>query len=95
MWLPVDEEASDHRTLSLIGGPHRKWETMTELTDSSLSDYLQDLVLEAADVEEFLEELVQFSVQTLSEGSEVLCGITLLRRHKVGTVVSSSLAADC
>ncbi|MBE0011086.1 GAF and ANTAR domain-containing protein [Arthrobacter sp. AET 35A] len=66
---------------------------MTELTDSSLSDYLQDLVLEAADVEEFLEELVQFSVQTLSEGSEILCGITLLRRHKVGTVVSSSPAA--
>lgn len=63
---------------------------MPDVTDSSLSDYMQDLVLETADVEEFLNELVKFSMRTLSEGSEILCGITLLRHHRVGTVVSSS-----
>lgn len=55
-----------------------------------ITDYLQDLLLSAEDVQEFLEELVRFSLRALSDGSELLCGITLLRRNRAGTVVSSS-----
>ena len=66
---------------------------MTDLTDPSLSEYMQDLVLDTGDVEEFLDELVRFSVQALSRDTEIPCGITLLRHRKAGTVASSSAEA--
>ncbi|MBE0011109.1 GAF and ANTAR domain-containing protein [Arthrobacter sp. AET 35A] len=67
---------------------------MTAPTSSSLSDYMQDLVLNTGDVDEFLAELVQFSVRALSDDQDILCGITLLRHHKAGTVASSSAEAQ-
>ncbi|MHA7141881.1 GAF domain-containing protein [Arthrobacter sp. Sr33] len=66
----------------------------TNTSHPLISDYLQDLLLDTVDVEEFLNELVRFSVSALSEGPEFLCGITLLRHKKVGTVASSSEQAQ-
>lgn len=63
---------------------------MTDRIDSSLNGYMRDLVLDTDDVDEFLDELVSFSVQAFSDGPEILCGITLLRRSRAGTVASSS-----
>lgn len=65
-----------------------------ETTDTSVSDYLQDLVLNSPDVEEFLSDLCRFSAERLSNGTETLCGITLLRHRKAGTVASSSERAQ-
>jgi GAF domain-containing protein len=52
---------------------------------------LQDMVLDSTDVEEFLTELVKLAAATL-EGrhGEMLCGVTLLRPRRAGTVASSS-----
>lgn len=61
-----------------------------ELTEQSTHDFLQDAVLYSADVEEFLAGLCQHAVQELSNGSEILCGITVLRHKRAGTVASSS-----
>lgn len=66
----------------------------TNTSTPSVSDFAHDLVLDTADVEEFLGELVRFSVDVLSDGAEILCGVTMLRRNKVGTVVSSSERAQ-
>ena len=55
--------------------------------------YLQNLLLESTDVKEFLAELTILSSRFLSSREEVLCGITLLRHRKAGTVASSSEAA--
>ncbi|GAB3526286.1 GAF and ANTAR domain-containing protein [Arthrobacter monumenti] len=65
----------------------------SELIEQNTNNFLQDAVLSSADVEEFLDELCRHAVQELSDGSEVLCGITLLRDKKAGTVASSSKSA--
>ncbi|GAB3528322.1 GAF and ANTAR domain-containing protein [Arthrobacter monumenti] len=62
----------------------------SELTDLTTNDYLQDAVLDSADVQEFLDQLCRHAVQELSDGEEVLCGITLLRQKRAATVASSS-----
>ncbi|MBE0010019.1 ANTAR domain-containing protein [Arthrobacter sp. AET 35A] len=67
---------------------------MTDPHSSSLGDYMQDLVLNTGDVDEFLNELVRFSVQALSNDQDILCGITLLRHRRAGTVASSSAEAQ-
>lgn len=55
---------------------------------------LQDLVLDSADVEQFLEDLALFSASRLSSPAhEVLCGITVIRRKRASTVASSNPAA--
>jgi GAF domain-containing protein len=61
------------------------------MSNPSITDELQDAVLDSSDVEEFLTELTRLSVRALSSpGEDVLCGITLLRPKRVGTVASSS-----
>jgi len=51
---------------------------------------LQDLVLESADVEDFLAELARHASASLSgPDNTVMCGVTLLRRRKAATVASS------
>lgn len=63
--------------------------------DSPTSEYLQELVLQSADVEEFLHQLARMSARNLSTtGDVVLCGITLLRHRKAATVASSSPEAQ-
>ena len=62
---------------------------------SAINQFLHELVLNSADVEEFLRELAKISARSLSEpGDEILCGITLLRRRKAATVASSSPIAQ-
>jgi GAF domain-containing protein len=56
---------------------------------SDVSEHLQDLVLECADVAEMLSELATFSAFTLSVHNDVLCGVTLMRRRKPATVATS------
>lgn len=59
--------------------------------EKDFSSLLQDMVLETSDVERFLADLARLTVDTLSSpGTEVFCGITLLRPNKAGTVASSS-----
>ncbi|MBM7781615.1 GAF and ANTAR domain-containing protein [Arthrobacter tumbae] len=62
----------------------------SDLTDARTNDDLQDAVLDFSDVIQFLDELCQHAVRSLSDGEEVLCGITLLRDRKAATVASSS-----
>lgn len=62
----------------------------SELYERSNDQFLQDAVLDSADVGEFLDELCRHAVQSLDGGTEVLCGITLLRSKKAVTVGSSS-----
>jgi GAF domain-containing protein len=63
----------------------------TAKTDTSITEYLHELVLNSSDVEDFLNELAQVSARNLSEpGDEMLCAITLLRQRKGTTVASSS-----
>lgn len=55
-----------------------------------LADELQDLVLESADVEEFLRELSRYTAEALSRtGRRVLCGITVTRRKKPAATAAS------
>lgn len=61
-----------------------------ESTEISVSEYLQNLLLDSHDVQEFLNELALVSTRNLSSlDDDVLCGITLLRHRKAGTVASS------
>lgn len=63
----------------------------TGTSESSISDYLQSLILASTDLEDFLDGLARHSAQSLSTpGNDVLCGITLLRDRKAATVASSS-----
>jgi GAF domain-containing protein len=67
----------------------------SESSAASINQHLNQLVLNSADVEEFLGELARVSARSLSEpGDEILCGITLLRQRKAATVASSSAAAQ-
>lgn len=62
-----------------------------EAAETSISDYLQGLVLESKDIEEFLNGLASHAARILSSDDDpVLCGITLLRDRKAATVASSS-----
>ncbi|WP_184740312.1 GAF and ANTAR domain-containing protein [Arthrobacter sp. AZCC_0090] len=54
-------------------------------------DQIQNLILESADFEDFLNELARFSAhQMAGDGDDALCGITLLRERKAVTVGWSS-----
>lgn len=54
-------------------------------------DQIQNLILDSADFEEFLNELARFSAHQVSgSGDEALCGITLLRDRKAATIGWSS-----
>ena len=54
-------------------------------------DQIQNLILESADFEEFLNELARFSArQVAGSGDDALCGITLLRDRKAATIGWSS-----
>jgi GAF domain-containing protein len=57
----------------------------------SLPGMLQDMVLDSADVSEFLDGLAKLAANALSsEGATMFCGITLLRPRAKSTVASSS-----
>ncbi|WP_043442451.1 GAF and ANTAR domain-containing protein [Arthrobacter sp. L77] len=61
------------------------------LGELSLPGMLQDLVLDSADINEFLDGLARLAADTLSTpGRDVMAGVTLLRRRSIGTVASSS-----
>jgi GAF domain-containing protein len=63
----------------------------TAKPDTSITEYLHEIVLDSSDVEDFLNELAQVSARNLSEpGDEMLCAVTLLRQRKGTTVASSS-----
>ncbi len=58
------------------------------------TDQVQNLILESADFEEFLNELARFSAhQMAGDGDDALCGITLLRDRKAATIGWSSESA--
>lgn len=60
----------------------------------SATEKVQDLILDSADFEEFLNELARFSAhQVAGDGDDALCGITLLRDRKVATIGWSSESA--
>lgn len=55
---------------------------------------VQNLILESADFEDFLNELARFSAhQMAGDGDDALCGITLLRDRKAATIGWSSESA--
>lgn len=65
-------------------------EDIGEVTgNSSTLGQLQGLVLESADMAEFLDNFASLAAAKLSVDGEVLCGITLARRKKYDTVGSS------
>ncbi|MDQ0870599.1 hypothetical protein QFZ70_003072 [Arthrobacter sp. V1I9] len=60
----------------------------------SATDQIQNLILESADFEGFLNELARFSAhQVAGDGEDALCGITLLRDRKAATIGWSSDSA--
>ncbi|MBG0740465.1 GAF and ANTAR domain-containing protein [Paeniglutamicibacter antarcticus] len=63
----------------------------TSTPESSIGEYLHTLILQSEDIDAFLNGLACHAAQILSSADdEVLCGITLLRDRKAGTVASSS-----
>ena len=57
-------------------------------------DQIQNLILDSADFEEFLNELARYSAhQVAGSGDDALCGITLLRDRKAATIGWSSDSA--
>ncbi|RAX16112.1 ANTAR domain-containing protein [Pseudarthrobacter sp. AG30] len=60
----------------------------------SATDKVQNLILDSADFEDFLNELARFSAhQMAGDGDDALCGITLLRDRKAATIGWSSDSA--
>ncbi|WP_306628842.1 GAF and ANTAR domain-containing protein [Arthrobacter sp. B1I2] len=60
----------------------------------STTDQVQNLILESADFEDFLNELARYSAhQMAGDGDDALCGITLLRDRKAATIGWSSDSA--
>lgn len=58
------------------------------------AERVQNLILDSADFEQFLNELARFSArQVAGSGQDALCGITLLRDRKAVTIGWSSDAA--
>lgn len=69
-------------------------DTRNYVSEASILKYLQDLILNSSDVEEFLDELTRFSAAKLSVPVQaVYCGITLERRRKSVTLASSDAKA--
>jgi len=60
-----------------------------------LAERLQDLVLESADVQDFLRELCEFSAGFIGKttGLPVLCAVTLLRSRRSVTSAGSGPGA--
>ncbi|TQJ33975.1 GAF domain-containing protein [Arthrobacter sp. SLBN-122] len=58
--------------------------------DETVTEHLQDLLLESVDVGALLSELATVSAATLSVDHEVMCGVTLMRRKKPTTVATSN-----
>jgi hypothetical protein len=57
----------------------------------SVAEQIQDLILDSADFEAFLNELARLSAhQMAGSGEDALCGITLLRDRKAATIGWSS-----
>ncbi|MCE3244181.1 MAG: response regulator receiver and domain protein [Arthrobacter sp.] len=57
-------------------------------------EQIQNLILESADFEAFLNELARYSAhQVAGDGDDALCGITLLRDRKAATIGWSSDSA--
>src|SRR6476661_6599891 len=57
-------------------------------------EQIQNLILESADFEDFLNELARYSAhQVAGDGDDALCGITLLRDRKAATIGWSSDSA--
>jgi GAF domain-containing protein len=57
----------------------------------SVAGELQDLVLDSADVDEFLRDLADYTSDELSRtGRPVICGITIMRDRKPATRAASS-----
>ena len=51
------------------------------------TEQVQNLILDSADFEQFLNELARFSAhQVAGDGDDALCGITLLRDRKAATI---------
>lgn len=68
---------------------------MNDEAQVTVGDYLHGLILRSSEIESFLNALTRLAVHELSEhGEEVMCGITLLRHRRAGTVASSSLEAQ-
>lgn len=67
-----------------------------DLEDTAVHSELQDLVLDSAALEEFLDGLVSIAARSLTEttGYEIFAGITLLRPKRSATVASSSEEAQ-
>ncbi len=62
--------------------------------DRLVLDELQDIILATSDLQEFLNELAVLSARSVSRnGQEVLCGVTLLRSRRAGTVAYNSAKA--
>ncbi|MDQ0680213.1 hypothetical protein QFZ30_003595 [Arthrobacter pascens] len=60
----------------------------------STVEQIQNLILESADFEDFVNELARFSAhQMAGDGDDALCGITLLRDRKAATIGWSSESA--
>jgi len=58
------------------------------------TEQVQNLILDSADFEQFLNELARFSAhQVAGDGDDALCGITLLRDRKAATIGWSSDSA--
>jgi hypothetical protein len=58
------------------------------------NEQIQNLILDSADFEDFLNELARFSAhQVAGDGEDALCGITLLRDRKAATIGWSSDSA--
>jgi hypothetical protein len=69
-------------------------DTRNYVSEASILEYLQDLVLNSSDVEEFLNELARFSAAKLSVPAQPMyCGITLVRRKKSIALASSDANA--
>jgi GAF domain-containing protein len=65
-----------------------------QVAGQTTTDHLQDLLLETDDVGEFLTEFARFTAERLFEQpGETLCGITLLRDKRAGSVGGSNDAA--
>ncbi|MGO4230086.1 GAF and ANTAR domain-containing protein [Arthrobacter sp. YAF34] len=58
-----------------------------------LVDHLQDLVLKTECVKEMLDELAEFSADTLADPAIAFCSITLIQRKKPVTVANSDSSA--
>ncbi|MDQ0096128.1 GAF and ANTAR domain-containing protein [Paeniglutamicibacter psychrophenolicus] len=61
----------------------------------AVSEFIRDLLAETHDLESFLNALTHLSANTLGNGDEpALCGITLRRHKRAGTVASNSALAQ-